>query len=503
MKPQDKTDQTPQANLDNNNFFSKFKRFKIKFRFKSVFTRLFVMYLSILMISFVMIATVLSGALESYYMNEKVAIMKTQAKKIANQYAIAYYTGVIDADKLGNQIRTLNEYIKAKIWIIGNDGKIIASTYEVHDYSSLKDNEKIKLLLEGNDVVVENVFNNMLKEPTLTVGCPVIAYERVKGAVLIHTPILEVKNSISNVYRIFLICLLISAFIAFILVYLTSKRITKPLKDINDAAKVIANGDFNKRITITTSDEIGELGKSFNDMAEGLNRLEEYRSNFIANISHDLRSPTTSIQGFLNAILDGTIPTEKQEKYLKIALDETKRLTKLTNDILELTKMENQITVLTKENFDINEMIRNILLSFEARIVEKDIKLKVIFIKESSWVYADAQKIERVIHNLLDNAVKFTPESGIIIIETSYQDDKIFISISDTGIGMDEEELKHIFERFYKADSSRGKDKKGTGLGLSIVREIIKAHNESITVNSKKDIGTKFTFCLQLSEEIN
>lgn len=476
---------------------------KLNFHFKSVFTRLFVMYLSILLITFGTIAVVLSKALESYYMNQKVELMKTQAKRIAEQYVIAYSTGVMDITSLKRQINSLNDYIDTRIWVINSEGYPIIQSYTDKAIDKIEIKDDIEYLLNGNSIVVRNKFNDIFNEPTLTVGWPVIAYDRVQGAVLVHTPILELKQSISDVYRVFLFCLLISCLISFILVYFTSKRITKPLQDINDAAKVIASGNFNKRIEIVSEDEIGELGKSFNEMAEGLNRLEEYRSKFIANISHDLRSPITSIQGFLNAILDGTIPPEKQQKYLKIALDETKRLTKLTNDILELTKIESQSIEIVKENFDVNEMIRNILLSLEARITEKNITVKVIFINESSWVYADAQKIERVIHNLLDNAIKFTEIDKSIIIETRQDNNKIYVSISDMGIGINEEQLKHIFERFYKADSSRGMDKKGTGLGLAIVKEIIKAHNESISVKSKEGVGTTFVFSLTKSKDID
>lgn len=480
---------------------------KYKFHFKSVFTRLFVTYLGILILSFVIVAAGLSKALEAHFMKQKEKIIIKQGDQIARQFALDYYTGGISKNTFQFYMQMLDQYLDAVIWIVNSDGSIVIDSAEsskkVEDILKKDEIQKlIQTLLEGKSIVVANKFDEVFLEATLTIGRPIIVEGLgVVGGILVHAPITEIKQSTLDVYKVFLFCMLMSSLIAFILVYFTSKRITKPLQDINDAAKIISDGDFNKRIEIVSQDEIGQLGNSFNDMAEGLNRLEEYRRKFIANISHDLRSPITSIQGFLNAILDGTIPEEKQEKYLNVVLEETNRLTKLTNDILELTKIENQEIELNKENFDINEMIRNILLSFENRITDKNIVVKVIFFKESSWVYADAQHIQRVIYNLLDNAIKFTGDSKSIIIETTQTENKINVSISDTGIGISEDAIKHIFERFYKADSSRGQDKKGTGLGLAIVKEIIKAHKQIITVKSEIGIGTTFIFSLEVGIE--
>lgn len=498
----------PKNETDNNTSKnSKFRFFK-KFKFKSVFTRLLVTYLAILALNFLLMATVMSTVLTSYFMKEKIDDMTYKGEKIARQFVSVFRSGGLTYSQLKNYLQIVDEYSDFKTLLVNKDGSIIMeskdSIYSIDLNSSenLIPKDKLEQLFDGENIVLENTPNSLFSKPTLTVGCPVIVQNNVVQGVLINSPIPNIKKSTAEVRAIILVIVIISSCIAFILIYFTARRITKPLKDINDAAKVIANGDFNKRIDTNSEDEISQLAHSFNEMAEGLNRLEEYRSNFITNISHDLRSPVTSIQGFLNAILDGTIPCEKQEKYLRIALEETKRLTKLTNDILELTKFENQGIELHKENFDVNEMIRNILMTFETRILEKNLKLKVIYVNESSWVYADAQKIERVIYNLLDNAIKFTETEKSIIIETSEKNGKIFVNVSDSGIGMTDEQLKHIFERFYKADTSRGKDKKGTGLGLSIVKEIIKAHKQSITVKSIEGLGTTFSFSLDKAEEI-
>ena len=188
---------------------------------------------------------------------------------------------------------------------------------------------------------------------------------------------------------------------------------------MNDIAKTMAEGDFKRRIIVDSEDEVGELAESFNHMAEELNQLEELRRGFLANISHDFRSPLTSIKGFIQAILDGTIPLEFQEKYLNIVLEETDRLTTLTNEILDLTSMESENINLEKTNFDLHDLIRKIVIQFEQRLKKKQINLNLIFQHEVLLVYADSDKIKRVLYNLIDNAVKFIGEKDQIIIDTS------------------------------------------------------------------------------------
>ena len=247
---------------------------------------------------------------------------------------------------------------------------------------------------------------------------------------------------------------------------------------------------------------MGQLAESFNHMAESLDKYEKVRRDFIANVSHDLRSPLTSIQGFLGAILDGTIPHEKQEHYLNIVLEETKRLTKLTNDIVELSRAQTSTITLEKTRFNINNLIRESIERLEPQLQKKDIKIDAIFVEKETFVEADEDKIARVIYNLVDNAIKFSEEGKKIEIETALKDNKkLLVSVKDYGKGISEEDVKYVFDRFYKVDSSRGKDKTGSGLGLSIVREFLLAHGENIGVKSEKGKGTTFLFSLKLADK--
>jgi signal transduction histidine kinase len=284
--------------------------------------------------------------------------------------------------------------------------------------------------------------------------------------------------------------------INFVIIYYSSKKFAQPLKQMSDAARVIAGGDFEKRLNINTDDEIGDLANSFNEMAQSLFFQEKRRREFISNISHDLRSPLTSMKGFLQAILDGTVPADKQDHYLQIVLDESERLVKMANDMLDINKLDDSENSLNLSKFNLNSLITKTLLNFEGRALENKIKVTCKFSNENIVVHADYDKIQRVIYNLVDNALKFTHKYGYIIVSATVIDKKVSISVKDNGKGISANEQKMVFDRLYKGDKSRGKDKKGSGLGLSIVKEFIKAHNEEITLKSEMGKGCTFTFTL-------
>jgi signal transduction histidine kinase len=229
--------------------------------------------------------------------------------------------------------------------------------------------------------------------------------------------------------------------------------------------------------------------------------LEEDQRKFVSNVSHDFRSPLTSIKGYVEAILDGTIPYEMQDKYLNIILNETGRLTKLTSSLLELNNYDSRHSIMEIAPFDLNAIIKSTAASFEGTCSAKHLTIELVLTDTQMVVRANEGKIQQVLYNLLDNAIKFSPEDSVITIETTQRSDKVFVSVKDRGIGISRENLNKIWERFYKIDSSRGKDKKGTGLGLSIVKEIILAHNENINVISTEGVGTEFIFTLPVSHE--
>ena len=270
----------------------------------------------------------------------------------------------------------------------------------------------------------------------------------------------------------------------------------RPLRKINTVAEEYSTGNFETKLNIRSHDEIGQLASTLEYMASELSKLDEYRRSFISNISHDFRSPLTSIKGYIEAIQDGTIPPEKQDKYLSIVVNETNRLTKLTSSLLELNDFDSYGIWLMQKDFDVVDLVKNAMNTFEGHCQEKNISLILNNHTESSVVHADKTKIQQVIYNLLDNAIKFTPSGKNIYITLTEKNDKLFISIKDEGCGIPADSLNKIWVRFYKADTSRGKDRQGTGLGLAITREIVKAHGENINVVSTEGVGSEFTFSL-------
>jgi len=270
----------------------------------------------------------------------------------------------------------------------------------------------------------------------------------------------------------------------------------RPLRQITEVAQQYASGNLDYEIPVNSQDEMGYLSASLNYMSTQLRDMDDYQKKFIGNVSHDFRSPLTSIKGYLEAMADGTIPPEMQERYFKILLFETERLRDLTEDLLTLNEFDTKSLLLEYTTFDIHEVIKNTVDSFEGTCIQKQIFIELLLSSKAQYVTADKRKIQQVLYNLVDNAIKFSPNDSEIIIETREKNGKVFVSVKDNGIGIPKKSISKIWERFYKTDLSRGKDKKGTGLGLAIVKEIIQAHNENINVISTEGVGTEFTFSL-------
>lgn len=471
--------------------------------FSSIFRKQFIVYIGTLAVSFIILGASLSQAFKSYFTNQKEKMLVEQGRKIASFFQDSYESGYIPIDnKFLLEVKNLSEFLEASFIFIGKGFEIEAVSSDIsHSNIKILNQKELLALKEGNIITIQGKLSGIFKEAVLTVGYPVIIDGEFIGGILMNSSIPALQKSISDVYRITLFCLLASGIVAFVLIYISSKNISKPLLEMNQVAKIIANGDFEKRIIVKSKDEVGQLANSFNYMAESLEKQETQRRDFISNISHDLRSPLTSISGFLQALLDGTIPYENQNKYLNIILDETKRLSKLANDILDINKIQIMELKINKTNFDINELIRKTVIQFEKRVTDKKIEMEVDFADSKNMVFADVEKIQRVIYNVLDNAVKFTEDKGKIKIETTVKDEKVYVSIKDNGFGIDNKQQKHVFERFYKGDMSRGIDKKGSGLGLSIVREFIKVHDENVYLYSEKSKGTEIIFTLAESKE--
>ena len=482
------------------------RKIKSKFVFPTLFSRLVTVYISMLVIMLVIIFITFTNAFQAYFVKYTKSIMIKQATSIAEQYTsvVTYTTSEIEA--LRNviyHIQVMNSYLDATTWLIDRAGNVVMIDEEgevKESETNVTDDKQVNAVFDGMIIGIENGFKDYFTIPVLTIGYPITIGKSTDFALFIHTPMPFILQTIAEIRKSILAAVGIIGSLMFVWIYITSKRITRPLKEMNEVAKKIASGDFEKRIKVNGKDEVSELAESFNDMATELDKIEEKRRQFIANVSHDLRSPLTSIQGFVTAILDGTISPEKQEKYLKIVLSESQRMIKMSNAILELNKMQESKAPIQKTHFNIITMINRTLSSVEERIEQKKVHVETDFDIQHPIVNADMDGISRVVQNLVDNALKFIDEGGRLSVMTRYRQNKLWIAICNTGAVISEEQQKNIWDRFYKGDSSRGKDKAGAGLGLVIVKEIIKQHNEVVGVHSEEGEPVMFYFSLECIE---
>ena len=472
--------------------------------FGSLFSKLFTLYICIIMVIMVFFFVLFSNTFQNYYVEYTKDIMIKQAQMIANEYrSIGEYNTSLDKsiNRIFFKLEVLDNYLDATTWIVDKNNMMLVVS-ENEDAAmlarKLSNTNIIEQVFEGKVISMQSGFEEYFTTSVLTVGYPIIIYGQVEYALFIHTPMPQIEKTIHEVRIMMFKAIVITTFLTFLLIYVISKQMTKPLKEMGKVAKQIANGDFDKRIDVSGEDEIAQLASSLNYMAGELDKIDANRKAFIANVSHDMRSPLTSIQGFVTAILDGTIPPEKQEKYLSIVLNESQRMIKMTNEILELNKLEEGNLPLKKMEFDIHEMIRDLLENHEAMTKEKEVTVNLILDKKTQKVFADPEKIARVVQNLLDNAFKFVNNQGTIEVETMVKQNKVWVFIRNSGPPIPEEEQHSIWERFYKADLSRGKDKKGMGIGLVIVKEIMKQHGETLGITSKE--GEMVTFYFSLSK---
>ena len=385
----------------------------------------------------------------------------------------------------------------ADFWVMDTDGTVLINTDEQSSGSGEITVKNFRPADYENICYSSGTFYGTFKTTQLSTVVPIKDTDQVIGYLAIHYPMKNLYESRSNIVEVMILIFIViyALFFSFLLIYFY--RVHKPLKKILKGALEFANGNLSYTIPVDSEDEMGYLSHSLNYMADKLNKNGEYQRKFIANVSHDFRSPLTSIKGYVNAILDGTIPYEMQERYLKIIAFESERLEKLTRSLLTLNELDMKKRMMHIQRFDINDTIKNTAATFEGICTSRQIRLELLLSGHELYVRADMEQIQQVLYNLLDNAIKFSNDNSSVQIETTVKSGKVFVSVKDYGTGIPKESLGKIWDRFYKIDASRGKDRKGTGLGLSIVKEIINAHNQNIDVISTEGVGTEFIFTLE------
>ena len=366
------------------------------------------------------------------------------------------------------------------------------------DYSSLKytniDITKFKTPTNGNILYKKILIKDNDNARVDAFIKPIYSNKQLDGYIIMveNEPINE-KRTILVIWISIILAVIVAGAIV---KYFAQLLVVEPIEEINNAAKRLAKGDVQERVKVVGKNEIGELAESFNRMAQSIEQSDNIRKEFISNVSHELRSPITSIKGFIGGILDGVIPRDKENYYLKIVYDEIDRLARLVNDLLDISAMESGKFNLHISEFDINQTISLCILNLENKIQTKGLNVKAIFHEKRCFAIGDRDRILQVMTNLLENAIKYSEDNGQIEVNISTKGEKIFVSIFNSGDILSENDLNNIWDRFYKSDKSRT-NKVSTGLGLPIVRLILSQHNQDIWVENVEDKGVRFIFTLQ------
>ncbi len=499
---------------------------------KSVFWKMFLVFTSIFLLSFLIMAGFFYLELDEFTYNRKIELLDIIAGEIyLNAINIqsditsvpVTYKQLEERNELNESVRLMAENTSALIWVVNEDGRMIAVSHEtdydeeffVRDFYNrseryLYETESYEPYFATNETefnatdAFEKIYGGGRTRPGLTYiktykirGNDFIG-EDAKIGIYIHVPDEELSVARRELVLTYVVPWLISLGVAALLIMILARSFSKPLRNMTNTSREVAKGNLGARAEkLNRKDEIGELSRTYNQMMDQLENLETSRQGFISDVSHELRTPITSINGFVGGILDGTIPPEKHEHYLNIVKSESARINRLVNDLLVLTKLKNDDKPLVKETFDLNELIRDVVISLEKEINIKNLDISVRFEDVITPVFANRDDIERVLVNLIDNAVKFTGSGKGIYIITKAVKTKIMVTIKDEGCGINAEKLSMIWDRFYKEDLSRGDGRGGAGLGLAIVSKIIAAHEEKIDVSSAPGEGSEFIFSIQ------
>ncbi len=488
--------------------------------FKSVFIKYISAFMLINILSILLSTTIITTLANSYDENLKLRTVSNVASSITD-FVIADYnnSGQLSFNDYLNQ--SLDEFkpildVMAinldNMVVFISDGvgdiKLAGGSERYKEYAGedgiLSEDEKISYppdivtkLQEGGTITRTDTMDGFFDENHIVYILPITALDgRVVGSVMTSTVASGMDELLNAMIKTIIMSSLWLMLAALIAIYIISERLVSPLRAMSKASKEFAAGHFDVRVPVTGSDEVAELAEAFNNMASSLEHSEEMRRMFLANVSHDLRTPMTTISGFIDGILDGAIPPEKHAYYLEVIAGEVRRLSRLVSSLLDITRIQAGERKFNLAPFDICEQAREIIIASEQRLEDK--KLDVVFDADADNLYvaADRDAIHQILYNICDNAIKFSREGGRYEIGIHEKGDKVTVSVYNEGNGIEAEDLPYVFDRFYKSDKSRGLDKTGVGLGLYIARTIIEAHKEKIWVESEYGKWCRFSFTL-------
>ena len=482
---------------------------------KSLFGKYLRNTMIIVFSSFVVLGSVMMVAFSEYTKNDKRKILTQSATSMASITASMVAeedNGSAVSSFLLLFVKSFSLNIDADIFVTDLDGNVILGAFANSTDRVGKQFVPFKSVpKEAVERAAAGTFtgngkrNGIYEDPYYVVGVPLATSAEDKtpsGAVFAAMNTASLTEYQFATFQMFLIAAAAAFLLSFCIVGLFAYRLVKPLRQISAAARSLGEGDFSVRVPVASSDEIGQLALSFNTMADSLSNSESMSRSFVANVSHELKTPMTTIAGFIDGILDGTIPPERQSHYLRIVSDEVKRLSRLVKTMLNLSRIDNGELKLRPADFDISETVLSTVLTFEKSIDEKQIDVRGLDALAPKQVHGDEDLLHQVVYNLVENAVKFTNPGGYIKFTVCDSIDRVAVDIENSGSGIQADELPLVFEKFYKTDKSRSQDKNGMGLGLYLVKTIIRLHGGDISVTSAVDQFTRFSFYIPKQAEV-
>ena len=472
---------------------------------KSTFSRTFTAAAIILLMAVVLLGTVFPSLVNEYLQEQAFSGLQNDAEVISNLATAYTIEGSLNRRDFLLNLNLAADIAESDVVICNTDGRIVTCTCPIlgcdHLGLDIDDAYLQKVLMNGGDNAT-GIIRGLYEDARYVVSVPILSSDgrAFAGIVIVSTPTATTLAIQQKIFRIFMFTGLAAVLLAVIAMSLFARNHSFPLKEMARTANAFGHGDLDARVRLydSYSEEVEELALAFNNMAAVLQRSEYQRQEFVANVSHELKTPMTTISGYVDGILDGTIPESRHRHYLQIVSDETKRLSRLVRSMLDISKLQDQeIPEDQKIHFDLEECAGQVLITFEKKITDKKLDVDVDMPMHPVYTIANQDAVTQVIYNLLDNAVKFCPEGGTLGLRIREGGGKVFISISNTGDTIPSEELPLVFDRFHKIDKARTTNRDGWGLGLYIVKTIVCSHGENISVSSK-DGKTEFTFTMPL-----
>ena len=472
---------------------------------KTTFSRTFTTAATILLLAVLLLGTSFRLLVKDYLTDNAFTALRKDAEVISNLATAYSIEGSLSGRDFVLNLNIASQISGSDAVICDGSGKIVICSDSpmgcIHQGWDIDDDYFNKVIENGGDQAT-GIIRDLYAESRYIVSVPIASATggSFSGIVIVSTPTEATNAVMQRISNIYLSASLAVVLIAVLAVSLFARNQSKPMKDMARAAYAFGHGDLNARVRVedSYSEEVEELALSFNNMASLLQKSEYQRQEFVANVSHELKTPMTTIAGYIDGILDGTIPESRQRHYLQIVSDETKRLSRLVRSMLDISRLQDQqVPEEQKLHFDLEEAVGQVLITFEQKINGKNLDVDVDFPAHPVYTMANQDAITQVVYNLIDNAVKFCPQGGTLGIKIAEGNTKAYISVSNDGETIPTEELPLVFDRFHKLDKSRSKNRDGWGLGLYIVKTIVTSHGENISVTSKNG-RTEFTFTMPL-----